>query len=383
MSVNRKLKVLQVTSGFRKGVSGGIPSVIHNYCTSEAFDQDVHFDYLALGYQTFEPYREDLEKNGGKLYCLDIHATGIKQLVCIYFRLKEFIKNHQYDIIHINSGALTQVLACCKAAKDAGSKCVIAHSHNAINKTGIKGIVYNNLKPLFVKYADAWFACSRMAAESMFPDSILNNNRWVLIPNAIEMKNYAFNEEIREKYRKELGIENKYVVGHVGRFNEQKNHRFLIDVFSKMISIKEDAVLLLVGEGALRSDIQRIVEEKGISDKVIFTGQRSDANNLMQAMDIFAFPSLFEGLGMVLIEAQVAGLKVIASDSLPKEAEISKNIKFIESDPNLWVELLCKNTNDDDRKAQSKEAIDNGQNYELSMAAIALKKIYFHLIQTN
>ena len=179
-----------------------------------------------------------------------------------------------------------------------------------------------------------------------------------------------------------MGIENKYVVGHVGRFNEQKNHRFLIDVFSKMISIREDAVLLLVGEGALKSDIQRSVKEKGISDKVIFTGQRSDANNLMQAMDIFAFPSLFEGLGMVLVEAQVAGLKVIASDSLPKEAQISKNIKFIESDQNLWVKLLCKNTNDD-RNVQSKVAIDNGQNYELSMAAMALKEIYFHLIQTN
>ena len=379
--MSTKIKILQVTSGFRKGVSGGIPSVINNYCTSDVWNEEIQFDYLSLGYQTFEPYRKKLEQNHGSLYCLDIHSQGVKQLADIYIRLKKFLKNHSYNIVHINSGALTQVLTCCKAVKDSGNILVVAHSHNAISKTGLKGQIYNILKPLFNKYADAWFACSQMAAESMFPKNILCERKWILIPNAIEMKRFAYNSEIRKQYREAFGISNKYVIGHVGRFNEQKNHCFLIDVFSEIVKKREDAILLLIGEGALKDDIQEFVNKKGLSEKVIFTGQRTDVEKIMQAMDIFAFPSLYEGLGMVLIEAQVSGLDVIASDILPIETCISNNIKYVELNSKYWVKYLSEKKLDKDRMTCSSETIASGQIYDLTIATNFLKQTYFQLVQ--
>jgi len=374
---NKKIKVLQVTSGFRKGVSGGIPSVLHNYCTSPVFDDDeVGFDYLSLGYQTFEPYRKELEDYGGALYNLDIHVSGIKRLIYIFIRLRKFLKKHKYDIVHINSGALTQVLVSAMAAKSVGIKRIIAHSHNAIVKAKSREIIYNFLKPLFYLFADEYYACAEMAAASMFPNEILKKHKWIMIPNAIKIEKFKYNEKIRNQYREEYKLENKYVIGHVGRFNEQKNHTFLIDVFSEVFKRHDDAVLLLIGAGDLQDKVVDKVKTLGIDDKVIFMGQRKDANCFMQAMDVFAFPSLYEGLGMVLIEAQVSGLKIVSSDTVPyNETNVTDCIQYKPlGDVKAWVDAICTDNGEYKRYDRSKKITASG--YELNAAAEKLKKIY-------
>ena len=376
----KKIRVLQVTSGFRKGVSGGIPSVLHNYCTAPAFEEEFHFEYLSLGYQTFEPYRGDLEKRGGVLHCLGIHSSGIKRNFDIVIKLYRFLKTHrnEFDIIHINSGALVQVLMCSVSARLATKSAVIVHSHNAVEKPLSRKLIYSLLKPLFYRTADMYFACSNMAAQSMFPQGVLKRKSWKLIYNAIDVKRFGYNAEVRERYRKELGVSNKFVIGHVGRFNEQKNHTFLIRTFKEITERDSETVLLLIGTGELENQIKNMVNDLKIKDKVLFLGQRSDVNNLLQAMDCFAFPSLYEGLGMVLIEAQASGLDIIASDSVPiEETRITDQICYLPLDIKAWAEEILRH--------KSYERKDNASNvseagYDLIHATEKLKRYYFEAI---
>lgn len=380
MKENAKIKVLQVTSGFRKGISGGIPSVLYNYCTSPAFDDDeVGFDYLALGYQTFEPYRAELEKGGGVLYDLGIHVSGMKRNLQIYKNLKKFLKEHkgEYDIVHINSGALVQVLASALAAKSAGIGKVIIHSHNAIVKAKSREIAYKFLKPLFYLCVDEYYACSESAARSVFPRRVVSDHKWTLIPNAIEIDKFKFNIDVRNQYRMEYGLQDKFVIGHVGRFNEQKNHKFIINVFAEVCRQRSDAVLLLVGAGELQNKVSEQAKSLGVLDKVIMVGQRRDANCFMQAMDVLLFPSLYEGLGMVLIEAQVSGLNVISSDRVPiNETNVTPCIKYVSIDDySPWVKLIDEI---DTRGRCDMSSSVAARGYELKSAALNLKKLYLN-----
>lgn len=379
MKKNAKIKVLQITSGFRKGVSGGIPSVLYNYCTAPAFDDDdVGFDFLALGYQTFEPYRVEIEEHGGELYNLGIHSAGMMRNLQIFIELKKFLEKSklEYDIVHINSGALVQVLVAAFAARFAGIKCIIIHSHNAIIKAKSREIIYRFLKPLFYLCADKYFACAEMAADSMFPKRILKEHKWVMVPNAIEVDRFVYNEEIRKQYRKEYGLEGKYVIGHVGRFNEQKNHKFLLDIFAKVCQKRDNVMLLLVGTGELKTEIEDKAKALGIEKKVLFVGQRRDVNCFMQAMDIFVFPSYYEGLGMVLIEAQASGMHVISSDRVPqKETQITDNIQYLPlEDSEKWEKEIYRALENNNRLNRRKELLESG--YELKIAANNLKRIY-------
>lgn len=383
MEMDKTIRILQVTSGFRKGVSGGIASVLYNYCTASVFDDNFKFDYLALGYQTYELYRADLERHGGQLYNLDIHLSGIKQLITIFRHVRGFLKGRNYDIVHINSGALTQVLATALAVKTASKATVIVHSHSsfgALKKTKFREIIYKYMKLLFYLCADQYFACSELAAESMFPKRIIKKHKWTLIPNAIQVERFEYNQEIRKKYREEFGLQDKYVIGHVGRFNEPKNHEFLINVFYKVTRCCENAVLLLVGTGELQPKIKLMVDRLGISDKVIFAGQRRDVNCLLQAMDIFVFPSVFEGLPLTLVEAQTSGLLTVSSDRVPYEAtKITDYISYLPlEDEQKWVDYICVHNKKYLRASQIQNIKSAG--YEIEVAAENLKKLYMELI---
>lgn len=376
--MEKKIRVLQVTSGFRKGTSGGIPSVLYNYGTSGVFDEGFQIDYLSLGYQTFEPFRQGLEEKGGNLYCLDIHSTGVKQLFDIYCKLRMFLKDKEYDIVHVNSGALTQMLAACFASHSRGIY-TIAHSHNSIVKSGWRGTAYTILKPLYYKASDDFFACTKMAAECVFPKGVIQKGKWKLINNAIDVDRFIYDERVRKEYRKNLGIEDKFVVGHIGRFNAQKNHKFIIDVFEKFSRERDDAVLVLVGTGDLEEEIKSKVHDLSLDKKVMFLGRRADANNLMMAMDVLLFPSIYEGLGMVLIEAQTTGLQVISSNRVPiEETHVTNNIVYCELDVDKWLAELRKKEIDENRKSNRQEIVDAG--YELKTAAEYLRSLYVKTI---
>ncbi|MFC0654261.1 glycosyltransferase, partial [Lederbergia wuyishanensis] len=226
-------------------------------------------------------------------------------------------------------------------AKNYGIPNRIVHGHN-IRQGGssLHKYIHGINQFLIETYATDYFACSEPSARWTFPKRILERKEYGVINNAIESERFKFNEQIRNKIRKELGIEDKFVIGHIGRFHPQKNHTYLIDIF-KQIHIKSgESVLLLVGDGNLRPDIERRIQELGLTDSVIFTGIRKDVAEILQAMDIFLFPSLYEGLGIVLVEAQATGLKCFTSNKVvPESVNVTGLVEFIdlEKSPEHWA----------------------------------------------
>lgn len=157
----------------------------------------------------------------------------------------------------------------------------------------------------------------------------MKNGRVRIMNNAIDTEKYAYNEEIRNKKREELQIGDRFCIGHVGRFAEQKNHAYLIDIFYEVHKKKEDAVLLLVGDGPLQEDVKARVHQYGLDDAVIFAGSRDDVGELYQAMDLFVLPSLFEGLALVLVETQCAGLRILVSDAVTDEIKMTDRMEYL------------------------------------------------------
>ena len=267
---------------------------------------------------------------------LDVDRKTIKGKIIYNHRLKKYLKNNKYDIVHINSAAFFfsfQVVIICKICK---IKKIVVHSHNTPNINIIKKFFIKILSPLYMKLTDVHLSCSKQASSSLYYD----DKDVIILKNGIDIDKYKFDEEKRNKIRKELKIDNKIVYGHVGRFEKQKNHNFLIDIFYKLQK-NNDSVLLLVGNGSLENDIRKKVEDLGIKNKVIFLDFREDIGDILNAMDIFIFPSLYEGLGISIIESQTSGLPTIVSKYIPEEAHISNSFISISSfEIDNWVNVI-------------------------------------------
>ena len=187
-----------------------------------------------------------------------------------------------------------------------------------------------------------FLACSQLAGRWMYPDSILQGKKYHLAKNAINLEKYRFNPAMRKAVRQELGIgENEFCIGHIGRFNYQKNHAFLIDIFYKLLKVCPNAKLLLIGDGPYLFNIKRSVSELRIEDSVFFLGRRNDVPQLLQAMDCFVLPSRFEGLPIVGVEAQAAGVPCIVSDAITRELNINGLVRFVSlRDKDKWVNSI-------------------------------------------
>lgn len=195
--------------------------------------------------------------------------------------------------------------------------------------------------------------------------------------NAIDISGYVFNEQRRNVMRDELGIpRNAFVTGHVGGFREVKNHTFLIDIFDEIHKQREDAVLLLVGDGNLRNETEQKAKRLGLEKSIVFTGVRSDVSELMQAMDIFVFPSLYEGLPLTLIEAQAAGLLCCAADTVSPESAVTENIRFLslQNSAKDWSDKVLSYAEGFRRCDTTAEIVQAG--YDISSAAKALEEFY-------
>jgi glycosyltransferase involved in cell wall biosynthesis len=190
------------------------------------------------------------------------------------------------------------------------------------------------------------FACSKDAGRWLYGKNADSKYDITIINNAIDTEKFIFNPEVREKYRKDLGISGKFVIGHIGRFSPQKNHGFLIDIFSEVVKKNNDSVLLLVGDGELRGEISQKIDKLGLSKNVILTGIRSDIPQLLWSMDAFVLPSLYEGFPVVGIEAQAAGLPCFFSDQITAAAKITQNVHFINLlySPGDWACEIIQHT---------------------------------------
>lgn len=274
----------------------------------------VQFDFLVV-YKEKQFYDDEIKEMGGHVYKLsfreDLNLPKFQKNLAEFF-----MHHHEYKIVHCH--AYTIGYFCLKAAKKAGIPVRIAHSHNNETVHDIKYLPKLFMQKIYTKNATDLFACSKEAGKYLFGNKPFN-----VLKNAIDSQNFVADSNIKKEIKKELKLEGKFVVGHVGRMHPQKNHDFLIDVFVEIKKKKPLAELILVGTGPLEEKIKRKVEEKGLSRCVHFLGNRKDMNRIYQAMDVFVFPSLFEGLGIVAIEAQVAGIPIVCSEGLPSESDIT------------------------------------------------------------
>lgn len=255
-----------------------------------------------------------------------------------------FKEHHNYDVVHMHSSSKNFYILKCAAKWNIPVR--VAHSHN----TGFQSrnpfvIAFGNiLKYPMRKYATHWVGCSMLACEWLFGKGCVQRGEAQVILNGIDSSLFIYDEKIRNEVRKEFNIEDKFVIGHVGRFVNQKNHTFLLDIFAEIVKRREDAVLVLIGIGELMDAMKEKAKDLGIADKVLFIGFRDDRNRIMQGMDSFLFPSLYEGLSVVLVEAQASGLPVFASDSTTTETKYSPYMKFLslQQPASEWAEEILK-----------------------------------------
>lgn len=318
---------------------GGIESFIKVYFNKL---KDRHnFDFMVF---TEKCVDYNFYKNHGSNIYFIKHAQ-FKEPTLYRKEIKKFFLLHQneYDAIWFNCCDLANISVIMKYAKKFDIQKRIIHAHNSkLMHTGKRFYFYkflHSFNKIKIKYlATDYWACSKLAAEFFY-----NFTDYQIINNAIEVENYAYNEEIRTQYRKKLNIEDKFVIGHVGRFHMQKNHLFLIEVFKEIALRKENSVLLLVGQGELENKIKEKVKSYNLEDKVIFLGVREDINILLNVMDSFVFPSVFEGLAIALLEAQANGLICFTSDKvIPKEVNITGLVNFISlnEEAKMWAEQI-------------------------------------------
>lgn len=314
---------------------GGLETMIMNYYRH--IDREkIQFDFLV--HRDFKAdYDDEIEQLGGKIYRVSRLIPWSKNYKN---QLNTFFKRHkEYKIIHVHQDCLSSVIL--KVAKENNIPVRIAHSHNSNQDKNLKYIIKLFYKQFIPKYATHLMACGKEAGDWMF-----NGKEYQIMNNAIDVSLYTYNEQIAKTKRKELGInEDTFVLGHVGRFFPQKNHHFLIDIFKELHQLNPNSKLLLVGDGELRKEIEDKVKTLNLQDDVIFTGVRSDVNELMQAMDFFIFPSLYEGLGIVLIEAQASGLSCLVTDTLPLECEVINQFErlSLKESSKSWANEILKN----------------------------------------
>jgi len=312
--------------------AGGAQAFIMNYYRNVDRNK-VQFDFAVRSYDK-KFFDDEIEELGGKLY--RVPWFNVKNYFSYKRFWENFFKEHpEIDIVHGHLGSSAQVYL--SVAKKYG-KIAIAHSHSVAPK---KKDLYNYIYKIFsypTRYiADYLFACGK----NVGIDRYGKKKKVFIVPNAIDVESFLYNEENRKKIRNELKINDNFVIGHVGRFYYPKNHEFMIDIF-KEINIKNpNSKLLLVGSGELMEKIKEKVKSLNLEKDVIFVGAKNNVNEYLSAMDLFLFPSIFEGLPVALIEAEASGIKCISSTNVPKESDVTGLVDFIDlNDKQKWIDAV-------------------------------------------
>ena len=353
MEKNEPIRVAQIIG---KWLGGGVESVVMNYYRH--IDRTkIQFDFICDEDSTNIPY-EEIEKMGGKVILIPPYQKVFKY----HKKLKEVLKSGGYKIVHSHINTLS--VFSLFAAKCAGVPVRIAHSHSTTNKKEKKkNLLKQVLRPFSKVFATDYMCCSELAGRWLFGNKEYDNGNVYLLNNAIDLDKFKYDEEKRKKKRKELNIEDDtLVIGHVGRFVEQKNHRFLIDIFNEVHKQKENSILLLAGQGPLMEEMKEKARNLGLEKNVKFLGQRNDINELYQAFDVFCLPSLYEGLPVVGVEAQATGLLCIFSDDMTKETKVLDTTEFLSLNQSveMWGKHILKSFEVYTRKTNQTEIKNNG-----------------------
>lgn len=329
---------------------GGIQSLVIDWVSR--FDKKkIHVDFLLLDDGNKYELEDTLKELGCNVYKLKgIWIRNPFDYIKYAKAMNNFFKNHHdYKVVHMHSTSKNYMVL--KYAKKYGIPIRVAHSHALGFQTTshLKVMIGNFLKKSLLLYATDYFACSNLAGQWLFGNDIIYSKNFKVIHNGVDYSKFEFNPKIRKKIRSELNFnDEELVIGHVGRFTEPKNHTFLIDIFYEISKLNPKAKLLLIGKGVLEDSIHKKVVKLNLSNSVNFIGFKSNVSDYMQAMDIFVLPSHYEGLGLVLIEAQASGLPCYASkDVVPKEAKVSSQLNFVSLHLSAreWAKIILNNDN--------------------------------------
>lgn len=360
------IRILHVVTAMNRA---GLETMLMNYYRNINRSK-IQFDFLVHRKKESD-YDKEINQLGGQIYHL---PRLIPWSISYKRKLRNFFIHHkEYKIVHVHQDCLSSVALKC--AKKERVPVRIAHSHNSSQDKNLKYLIKRYYMHFIPKYATELFACGKDAGDWMFM-----GHPYKLVKNAIDAKKYCYSKNTAKLMRNNLNICDEIVIGHVGRFISQKNHIFLLRVFYECLNINQNIKLLLVGDGDDFEIIKQKVIDLGIQDKVIFTGVRSDVYDLMQAMDVFVFPSLYEGLPLTLIEAQAAGLHCVISDRVPKECEICSDLITycnLDDEVSKWARLTLKQASLP-RKNHIQEIIDSG--YDIVSAAKKLEEYYLNTI---
>ncbi len=303
-------------------------------------------DHLQIDLAAVVPFErkedeEELAALGTRVFYVGTQGSILRRPFVYYRKTRRLLEQRHYDCVHIHGDTAYMLLVFAAAARDAGAKSIILHSHAAGIDRGprrLKLALHRLARPLLRSCASCFAACSDYAAAWMYPN--IPADRVQMIPNGINLSLFSFDAGRRAQVREQLGLADAFVVGHVGRFSYQKNHTFLLEAFARIHKRIPQAVLLLVGEGELMEQTRLLARRLGIEKEVIFYGISRDVASLMQAMDLFLLPSRFEGLPVAGVEAQSAGLPVIFSTHISRQSKITDPVIFLPADQehiDRWV----------------------------------------------
>lgn len=363
-----KVKIIYVLASL--DVCNGMVSYAMNYF--RAIDKSKFQIDFIISSEDNSPYYNEIISSGSNIYIMP--DLKIKNTFKLITKIDDFFCKNKYDIIHChiaNAGGFY-----LRAAKKYGVRKRILHSHATKSADKMLKRLRNDMMiPVAKKYANINFACTKDAGDYLF------DKDYIIIKNAINLKKYDYDLNIRNKKRKELGIEGKFVVGNVGRFSAQKNPIFTIDIFNEIYRRNSNAVLLMIGDGPLEYEVKAKINQYNLNNCVIILSHRTDINELYQAMDTFVLPSLYEGLGIVYIEAQVSGLTTFASKQVPKDAKVSDKMHFLslKDSASIWANKILEYSYVNKRIGNIECAAKSG--YDIGIEAKKLEDIYSKLLE--
>lgn len=360
-------KPIRVAQIMGKLWAGGVEMVVFNYY--RAIDKrKVQFDFYYDADSTAEPPQELID-NGAKF----IKIPPYQHLLQYLKTLKKHFKKNDYKIVHSHINTLS-VFPLYMAWR-CGIPVRIAHNHSVPQGENFRRTSLKYVLRIFSRvFSTDYFACSDKAGRWLFGDKNFDKRKVMIIRNATDFTRFNPTEEVLNSLRKKLGLEGKFVIGHVGRFTYAKNHKFLIKIFKQIVEKRGDAVLMLVGDGELNEQIHNWVNEENLKENVVFVGQVSDPEQYYKLADVMVIPSVFEGLSLTTIESQIAGVPVIVSSAIPEEAVISNGCVRLDINSDKWVEIIM-----DFSKKEVK--LDNRSNaYRIEEASRLLCDKYMNMV---
>lgn len=368
------IRVLHIMAG---ADAGGISSVVLNYYRY-INKEKIHFD-AAITADMIGLNGSRLMELGVKIYKLPLKSkdiSGYKK------ELKKLLLENKYDAIHVHENETSYV--ALKLAKQLGIPCRIAHAHTANPFSSIKGEIRRlSGCVLNEKYATNIIACGELAGEKIFGKRNMKSKKALVLPNSIDTTVFRYDSVIRTKIRKELSVNDKYVVGMVGRITHQKNNVYAIELFKKIHEKIKNSVLVIAGNGPDEQSMMDAVRHHGLEDNVIFLGRRNDVNRLYQAYDIYFLPSLYEGYPVAAVEAMAAGLPVMLSNTITRELEFGSAVNYISlNEKEEWVRVASNYINDTERSKRANEIKENG--LDIRDTVHLLEKVYeTHFIESK